>query len=184
MSDRRQQTAAAARALQAGGRPFEPGTAHPQGLVGREHSAVCRLPLFAHFDSEVPWEPRPIPLLPRSSIRAEQMNLPDRGFGSLACLLGQPAGRSLGSGPDARSRWSPCLSVKNAPPHISQHVTTRLKATLVATPISSKAFTKRTRGPTLRVTWRTVMLRSRGRLTSARVTTAAQFVTSRSIVTE
>jgi len=31
MSDRRQQTAAAARALQAGGRPFEPGTAHPHG---------------------------------------------------------------------------------------------------------------------------------------------------------
>jgi hypothetical protein len=29
-SDRRQQTAAAARALQAGGRPFEPGTAHPR----------------------------------------------------------------------------------------------------------------------------------------------------------
>jgi hypothetical protein len=29
LSDRRQQTAAAARALQAGGRPFEPGTAHP-----------------------------------------------------------------------------------------------------------------------------------------------------------
>ena len=28
LSDRRQQTAAGARALQAGGRPFEPGTAH------------------------------------------------------------------------------------------------------------------------------------------------------------
>ena len=30
LRDRRQQSAASARALQAGGRPFEPGIAHPQ----------------------------------------------------------------------------------------------------------------------------------------------------------
>ena len=32
LSYKRQQTAAPARALQAGGRPFEPGTAHPAGV--------------------------------------------------------------------------------------------------------------------------------------------------------
>jgi hypothetical protein len=43
LSDRRQQTAAAARALQAGGRPFEPGTAHRPGVAGRALAYVgCR----------------------------------------------------------------------------------------------------------------------------------------------
>jgi hypothetical protein len=38
LSDRRQQIAAAARALQAAGRPFDPGTAHIRGSQGRRTS--------------------------------------------------------------------------------------------------------------------------------------------------
>jgi hypothetical protein len=41
LSDIRQQMASAARALQAGGRPFEPGTAHPQAS-----SDASALPVF------------------------------------------------------------------------------------------------------------------------------------------
>jgi hypothetical protein len=39
LSDRRQQTAVAARALQAGGRPFEPGTAHSQTPLSKRTAA-------------------------------------------------------------------------------------------------------------------------------------------------
>ncbi len=40
LSDRQQQTAAPTRALQAGGRPFEPGTAHLQSLGSRAGAAA------------------------------------------------------------------------------------------------------------------------------------------------
>jgi hypothetical protein len=43
LSDRRQQTAAAARALQAGGRPFEPGTAHPHRSRAQQPCAKSSL---------------------------------------------------------------------------------------------------------------------------------------------
>ena len=42
LSDRRQQTAAAARALQAGGRPFEPRTAHLRGSAFEARSRPFR----------------------------------------------------------------------------------------------------------------------------------------------